>query len=105
MWDIGKIRDGRDVRDDHKKNGEGRTDPARQNHLSMEAMKITLNNKAEEIAGKDSLTVRELLDYKSFSFKFLVVRINGKTIRPSGYEDSIIRDGDQVQVIHLISGG
>lgn len=71
----------------------------------IEKMKITLNNKPEEIAGKDSLTVKELLDHKNFSFKFLVVRINGETIKPAGYEDSLIRDGDQVQVIHLISGG
>ncbi len=68
-------------------------------------MQINLNNRPEEIPGKEEMTVRELLDYKNFTFKFLVVRINGKTIKPGEYEDSLIRDGDDVKVIHLISGG
>ena len=68
-------------------------------------MQITLNNRPEEIAGKESLTVAELLEHKNYTFKFLVVRINGKTIKPSEYNDAMVRDGDNVKVIHLISGG
>ncbi len=68
-------------------------------------MKITLNNRPEGIPGKEKMTVQELLDYKNFTFKFLVVRINDQTVMPGQYKDSIIRDGDDVKVIHLISGG
>ncbi len=68
-------------------------------------MKIRLNNRDEDIPGRDSMSVTELLEYKQFSFKFLVVRINGKTIKPGDFDSSLIADGDQVQVIHLISGG
>ncbi len=68
-------------------------------------MNITLNNKAESIPGKESLTVSELLEYKNFTFKFLVVRVNGKAIVPGDYEKTTISDGDDVKVIHLISGG
>ncbi len=68
-------------------------------------MQINLNNRPEEIPGKEKMTVKELLDYKNFTFKFLVVRINGKTIMPGEYEESLIRGGDDVKVIHLISGG
>lgn len=68
-------------------------------------MKITLNNRPEEISGKECLSVQELLEYKKFTFKFLVVRINGKTVKPGEYDAATIRDGDTVQVIHLISGG
>jgi len=68
-------------------------------------MQITLNNRPEEIPGKDQMTVSDLLEYKNFTFKFLVVRINDKTIMPGEYEESVIRDGDDVKVIHLISGG
>ncbi|MFP4064184.1 MAG: sulfur carrier protein ThiS [Bacteroidales bacterium] len=68
-------------------------------------MKVTLNNRPETIEGKDAITVRELLDLKNYTFKFLVVRINGQTVRPGEYEQSIIHDGDDVKVIHLISGG
>ncbi len=68
-------------------------------------MKITLNNRPEEIPEKEKMTVQELLDYKNFTFKFLVVRINNQTVMPGQYKDSIIMDGDDVKVIHLISGG
>ena len=68
-------------------------------------MNITLNNKSETISGKKSITVSELLEYKNFTFKFLVVRINDKAIKPEDYEKTTINDGDDVKVIHLISGG
>ena len=68
-------------------------------------MHITLNNRPEEFAEKSSMTVRELLKVKNFTFKFLVVRLNGKTIMPDDYENAEIVDGDDVKVLHLISGG
>ena len=68
-------------------------------------MQINLNNRPEEIAGKKNLTVAELLEHKNYTFKFLVVRVNDKTIKPGEYGDAMVHDGDKVQVIHLISGG
>ncbi len=68
-------------------------------------MKITLNNTSETIPGKETVTVSELLELKNYTFKFLVVRINDKAIKPKDYSESIIREGDDVKVIHLISGG
>ncbi len=68
-------------------------------------MHITLNNKEETIAGKETMSVSELLEFKNYTFKFLVVRINNKAVKPSDYETTMINDGDDVKVIHLISGG
>jgi sulfur carrier protein len=68
-------------------------------------MKINLNNRPEKIAGKESLTVAELLEHKNYTFKFLVVRINDNAVKPGEYDDAMVRDGDNVKVIHLISGG
>ena len=68
-------------------------------------MDITLNNKPECIAEKERITVSELLALKNFTFKFLVVRVNGKAVKAGDYDNQIITDGDHVQVIHLISGG
>jgi thiamine biosynthesis protein ThiS len=67
-------------------------------------MKITLNNRAEEI-NADRLTINELLKYKNFTFRLLVIKINGKLIKKDQYDSAIIRDGDNVVVMHLISGG
>ncbi|MDD4603917.1 MAG: sulfur carrier protein ThiS [Bacteroidales bacterium] len=67
-------------------------------------MKITLNNTPEVVSG-DLLTVSELLKVKNFTFKMLVVKINGKLINKPEYETATVKEGDDVQVLHLISGG
>jgi len=67
-------------------------------------MKIILNNR-EETFPADSFTIVELLEAKKFSFKMLVIKINGKLIKKGEYETAMVKDGDDVMVLHLISGG
>jgi len=72
--------------------------------MTNSEMRITLNNRPEEIEG-DSVRVTELLKIKNFTFKMLIVKINGKLIKKTDYDTAEIVDGDDVQVLHLISGG
>ncbi len=67
-------------------------------------MDITLNNRKETIEA-DTLTIAELLKYKNFTFKLLVIKINGVLIKKDSYDTATVKDGDNVAVIHLISGG
>ena len=67
-------------------------------------MKIILNNKEEELTG-DTLTISELLKVKNFTFKMLVIKVNKQLIRKNEYDSVLIHDGDDVMVLHLISGG
>lgn len=67
-------------------------------------MKIILNNSDEEL-NAETLTVRQLLDIKNFTFKMLIIKVNGAIVKRDKYETTIINDGDNVDVIHLISGG
>jgi len=67
-------------------------------------MTITLNNRPEEL-NVDHLTVTSLLKVKGFTFRMLVIKINGKLVEKSAYETTVIEEGDDVQVLHLISGG
>ncbi|MFU8842443.1 MAG: sulfur carrier protein ThiS [Bacteroidales bacterium] len=67
-------------------------------------MKITLNNRQEEY-DRESMTLTELIELKSFSFRLLVTKVNGKLIRKEQRNETIIHDGDQVAIIHMISGG
>lgn len=67
-------------------------------------MKITLNNRQEEFE-KSSMTVRELLEEKNFTFKMLVIKINNKLVRKEEYDTAVVGEGDNVIVLHLISGG
>lgn len=67
-------------------------------------MKIVLNNRIEEI-DKDEISLAELLKYKKFSFHLLVTKINHQLIKKEERGDALIKDGDEVQVLHMISGG
>ncbi|MCX6251399.1 MAG: sulfur carrier protein ThiS [Bacteroidetes bacterium] len=67
-------------------------------------MKIILNNNPETV-DVDQISITELLRRKNYSFKMLIVKINGKLVKKDEYEASFIKDGDDVMVLHLISGG
>jgi sulfur carrier protein len=67
-------------------------------------MKITLNNNNEEL-NAESITIQQLLDIKKFTFKMLIIKVNGTIVKRDDYEKTEIRNGDNVDVIHLISGG
>ena len=67
-------------------------------------MNITLNNRTEYF-DKESLTVQELLDIKNFTFKMLIIKLNGKLVKKHEYDSAIINNEDNVIVLHLVSGG
>lgn len=67
-------------------------------------MNITLNN-SQEVIDKEKLTVAELLKIKNFTFKLLIIKINDKVVKQQEYANAEIKDGDDVIVLHLISGG
>ncbi len=67
-------------------------------------MKILLNSR-EEIFEEDPLSVARMIELKKFSFRMRVIKINGALIPKDKYETSMIRDGDNVQMLYLMSGG
>lgn len=75
-------------------------------HLTIKIiqMKITLNNRSEKFEGKE-LTVSEIMELKSFRFKMLVVRLNDQLVKKEDYATTIVKEGDDLKIIHLVSGG
>lgn len=67
-------------------------------------MQIQLNNRKEEFDGI-SKSISEILEIKNFTFPRIIVRLNGKLIKKPSYENTQVMDGDELNVIHLISGG
>lgn len=67
-------------------------------------MNIILNNNNESFEF-DTLSITELLALKKFTFKMLIIKINGQLIKQENYSNAYIKDGDEVMVLHLISGG
>lgn len=67
-------------------------------------MKILLNNREEEFE-RDVMTVSQMLDLKKFTFRMRIIKINGELISKEKYDSAKIHDGDNVQMIYLMSGG
>jgi sulfur carrier protein len=67
-------------------------------------MKILLNNR-EEVFEEDLLSVARMIELKKFSFRMRIIKINGSLIPRDNYEKTMIRDGDNVQMLYLMSGG
>jgi len=67
-------------------------------------MKIILNNK-EELFDGEQMTINELLKIKNYTFKMLVIKINNQIVKKTEYETALVKDGDDIMVLHLISGG
>jgi sulfur carrier protein len=69
-------------------------------------MNIILNHNPEVIEiSQEALTVSELLKIKSYSYKMLIVKVNDILIVKENYSTTTIKDGDNVMIIHLMTGG
>ena len=67
-------------------------------------MTITLNFDSESFEGP-SLTVLEILARKHWSFPLVIVKVNGEVVERTAYGERVVRDGDEVEAYHLVSGG
>jgi len=67
-------------------------------------MKLTLNGKETDL--RDALTVSELLIDQSVKMPDMVsVELNGKIIKRSDFQDTVLADGDKVEVLYFMGGG
>lgn len=64
---------------------------------------IKVNDKNFE--WQEGLTVTKLLELKKYSYPKIIVAINDNHITKKEYQSTLIMDGDDVKVIHLLAGG
>jgi thiamine biosynthesis protein ThiS len=67
-------------------------------------MRITLNNNPE-IFDEEVLSIEGIIQKKNFTFKMLVTKLNGKVIIKNERTTTLVKDGDDLMVLHLVSGG
>ena len=64
---------------------------------------IQVNNRTSEWF--EGMTVSALLESKNYVFPKIIVKINGEIIKQDDWPTTIIRDGDDVNAIHVFAGG
>ncbi len=67
-------------------------------------MEIILNN-TKEVIPEENITIADLIQIKNFTFRMLVTKINGQLVKKDDRDKVFIKEGDDVTVLHLISGG
>jgi len=64
---------------------------------------ITVNNRPQE--HEEGMTVQSLLDKLNYKWPMLIVRVNGKLVDRKDFGATPVADGDEVDAIHMMSGG
>ncbi len=59
----------------------------------------------EDYPWHPGMTVNSLLEEKLFTFRHIIVRVNGDYVPEEEYNGYAIQDEDDVIVLHLIAGG
>jgi thiamine biosynthesis protein ThiS len=67
-------------------------------------MKILLNNREEEFDAEE-MSVSDMLKLKKFSFRMRIIKVNGELIAREKYDSTKIYNGDNIQMLYLMSGG
>ena len=65
---------------------------------------IRVNNKFD-VDWRPGMTVQDVLDVLNFSFRMIVVRVDGVVVMQEDWETTEVPDDTQMQALHLISGG
>lgn len=64
---------------------------------------IKVNSKV--IEGLENVTVAELLKELNYKTMYVAVEINNKIVPKSNYENTIISNGDVIEVVSFVGGG
>ena len=68
-------------------------------------MNKTIEVNQETIDWEENLTIDRVLKIMNYTFKMIVVKVNGELVKKEDYDTKNIPEGAEVQIIHLIAGG
>ena len=68
------------------------------------SMNITLNHNKEVFEG-EKLTISEIMKAKKYTFNDLIIRVNGTLILDENWGEIVIKEGDNLEIIHIFHGG
>jgi thiamine biosynthesis protein ThiS len=66
-------------------------------------MTITLNGDRHEVAGP--LSVSALLERLDIDARRVAVELNLAVVKKAAYDSSVIKDGDEVEIVNFVGGG
>ncbi|HXK82584.1 MAG TPA: sulfur carrier protein ThiS [Bacteroidales bacterium] len=67
-------------------------------------MKIILNNRTE-VFDKNNMSISEIMEIKNFSYQKIIVKLNNIIIEKEDFKNTIVKEGDNLVILHLLAGG
>jgi len=64
---------------------------------------VTVNGNV--IAWRKGMTVKNILDEMKYSFRLLIIKVNGEIVKRENWDDFPVPKDADIKVIHLMSGG
>jgi thiamine biosynthesis protein ThiS len=59
----------------------------------------------EDMEYEEGMTVEDVLQKKKYTFRMITVIVNGEVVPKDKYSTYRIKDWDNIDVIHIMSGG
>ena len=66
-------------------------------------MQVEINGESQSI--NDAISVSGLLDTLGLTGKRLAVEVNESIVPKSQHDETVLADGDKIEIIHAIGGG
>lgn len=70
---------------------------------TLQPMTITLNGDKRDLAGP--MSVSALLQQLDIDARRVAVELNLAVVRKTAYDSSVIKDGDEVEIVNFVGGG
>ncbi len=69
----------------------------------MRTLLLEVNGEAREVPEPNDL--RSLIEHLSLSPERLAIELNGKVVRRADWPDTLLKNGDRIEVVHFVGGG
>jgi thiamine biosynthesis protein ThiS len=66
-------------------------------------VKIVVNGEEREVAA--GATLGELIDWLSLAPERIAVEVNREVVRRARWRETVLAEGDRVEVVHFVGGG
>ncbi|HLL16573.1 MAG TPA: sulfur carrier protein ThiS [Pyrinomonadaceae bacterium] len=66
-------------------------------------MRVQVNGEIRELA--EELTLEELVRQLALAPERLAMELNREVVRRARWAETVIREGDQVEIVHFVGGG
>ncbi|MDQ0160260.1 sulfur carrier protein ThiS [Alkalibacillus sp. S2W] len=67
-------------------------------------MVLHVNGEKRELSN-DIQTISDLLNHYKLTDKKIIVELNANIVDPSQHIETLIQDGDRVELVHFVGGG